>query len=90
MEFTAAVLSYCTQINASVTSGYRTPFYNHRIGAEQDSAHTFGLGADVVYDRPLPFEVCHNLAEFLELRLRREADHDHLQPLNWRVPAVRR
>ena len=89
-EFTTAVMSYCRQLDASVTSWYRTPHYNHQLGREMESAHTYGLAVDVIYDNPVSFDVAVNLAEFFGLTLQRWRTHDHLQPLEWRVPAVRR
>lgn len=31
-----------------ITSGYRCPKYNKKVGGVENSAHTFGLGADIL------------------------------------------
>jgi hypothetical protein len=46
------------------------------------SPHLCWLGADVVYDGPAP-EHGARWAMRLDLKLIREGDHDHLQPLDW-------
>ena len=83
LEFHARVLSYCTAMGASMTSGFRTLTHNKAVGGVAGSAHRFGLAADVVYDEPWPAATRVEMAKRLGLRCIVESDHDHLQPLTW-------
>lgn len=78
-EFAAAVYVYCMHMRASVTSWFRTPLHNSRVGGKHDSRHLIGLGADVVYDAVPLIQDRRALAEKLGLKLVLETDHDHLQ-----------
>jgi hypothetical protein len=89
-QFTVAIFVYCRELRGSVTSWIRTTARNHTAGGVIDSPHTFGLAVDVVYDVPLPYERASALADNLGLAVIREKDHDHIQPADWRVPAIRK
>lgn len=82
-EFGARVLAYCAALGASETSGFRTREHNADEGGKFYSPHRFALGRDVVYDEMVPEVEAVTTASRLGLRLIREADHDHLQPLDW-------
>jgi len=85
-EFTIAKLLYCFLLAASETSGYRTRAHNAKLpGSVEHSPHLLGLAADVVYDGPQPLELRQAWAQRLGLKLVVEADHDHLQPLDWQA-----
>ncbi len=82
-EFADAVLMVAAALGGSVTSWIRSEARNKAVGGVPLSAHRFGLGADLVYDRPVPEGEARELARRAGLRLIREADHDHVQPLDW-------
>ena len=82
-DFAIAVLVYCYIMGASETQGRRTPARNAREKGVAHSPHLAGFGRDVSYDS-LPAEaLATEWAKRLGLRLKREEDHDHLQPLTW-------
>lgn len=82
-EFALRLLTYCYLTSGSVTSWFRTAAHNLDVGGMPNSAHLYGVGADVVYDAPVPLAAATERAERLGLRLLREGDHDHLQPVAW-------
>jgi hypothetical protein len=82
-DFADAVLIFAALTHASVTSWLRTPAHNSLVKGVQNSAHLYGLAADVVYDAPMPLSDVTERARRMELTLIRETDHDHLQPLGW-------
>jgi hypothetical protein len=84
LEFHEAVMRYCALAVASVTSSGRTWEHNRKVGGVDESAHLFWLAADVVYDGKPPV-LGAQWAERLGLKLIREDDHDHLQPLDWKA-----
>ena len=85
-EFAAAIAVYGLLMDASATSWGRTREHNAAVGGVGTSAHRFWLGVDVVYDHGLPqLEGARAYAERLGLKLIREVDHDHLQPLDWKA-----
>lgn len=86
-EFRAALQTYCSLTGASVTSYGRTTFHNRQVGGVLFSAHQFWLAADVVYDAAGSNDWRNQTATRLELRRLVEADHDHLQPIDWSRPA---
>ncbi len=87
--FADAARAYCARMRGSVSSWGRTPEHNGRVGGALESAHTYWLGADVVYDPwPRPDAAKGQAAAArLGLTLLREGDHDHLQPATWPGPA---
>lgn len=82
-EFDAAVRQYRFRFAASVTSAGRTVEHNTAVGGVARSAHLFDVGADLVYDAMPALGECLAVGERLGLRVIREGDHDHLQPLDW-------
>lgn len=83
--FWTAVYDYCRILGGSVTSGPRSHQRNAAVGGVLDSPHVFGLGADVVYD-VVPDEARRRRVGLrYGLLVLVEADHDHLQPLDWRA-----
>ena len=80
-NFAVAVAHYRDLTNASVTSWGRSHERNARVGGAPRSLHLVDLAVDVVYDRPLALDTARELAAPLGLHVRREADHDHLEPL---------
>jgi hypothetical protein len=84
-EFAWALVRFCIQLRASVTSHYRTAAHNAAVGGVAGSAHRAGLGADVVYDAPVDETLRRETAAQLGLGLLVESDHDHLQPASWGV-----
>ena len=83
--FAELLRAYCLSVGASVTSWGRTLRRNAEVGGVPHSPHLSWVGADVVYDAPIPIEQREAFAEALGLRLIAEADHDHLQPADWRA-----
>lgn len=83
-EFITAVRTLCQRFGGSVTSYGRTVAHNKAVGGVCGSAHTWFLGADVVWD--IPPEASRLRADAHELRLWSlwEGDHTHFQPLDWK------
>jgi len=54
----------------TVSSGYRTPAYNVKIGGATNSYHTSGMAADIFVDGVKPLEIC-RCAEtaFIEMKI---------------------
>lgn len=82
-EFAQQVICFCTMFAASETSGFRTTMHNTAEHGVAHSAHRVGLGRDVVYDVIPDEAVARKWAGALGLKLTREVDHDHLEPLGW-------
>lgn len=82
-EFRSALDSYCSITRGSVTSYGRTEHHNKAIGGVKHSAHRYWVGADIVYDDVVDLETAIQTAARCGLKLIREDDHDHLQPLGW-------
>jgi len=85
--FAINVQTYCLRFDASITSYLRTASHNEKVGGVAHSPHLLGLGADVVYDKPVPLAVRQRTAQALGLLVLEEGDHDHLQPLDWKARA---
>lgn len=83
-DFAEAVFTHCAQLGGSITSWTRSGAHNAAVGGVSQSAHLYGLAADVVYDTPPSFAIALDTALRLGLLLLRESDHDHLQPIGWR------
>lgn len=82
-EFAEAVTQYCAMTRASVTSWGRTTRRNEQVDGVPYSAHRFFRAVDVIYDDAFGRLERERLAAAVGLRLIIEADHDHLQPLDW-------
>lgn len=83
IEFYSRLVAYCAAMGASVTSYGRTTKHNQDLHGVAGSPHRFWCAADVVYDERPPALTAGEAARRLGLKLIREADHDHLQPLGW-------
>lgn len=81
--FAESVREFCALTGGSITSWIRSQTHNTAVGGVPQSAHRYGLGADVVYDQAQDAIVATDTAKRLGLRLIREGDHDHLQPIDW-------
>ncbi|KKN27908.1 hypothetical protein LCGC14_0859630 [marine sediment metagenome] len=79
VEFASVLIAYCAATRGSVSSWGRTAKHNADVGGASNSFHLVWLGADVVYDEPVPLGRAKSFARRLGLRLVREDDHDHLQ-----------
>ncbi len=82
-EFLTSLMIYCTRLGGSVTSYGRTPAHDHALRPLNHPPHVAWVGADVVYDARPTEELAVNEARAVGLKLLREVDHDHLQPLGW-------
>lgn len=82
-DFAARALFYASMMRGSVTSWFRTPEHNAKVGGHPQSKHMQGLGMDITYDgRPFyDAAVRSHFANRLGLSMLDEKDHDHLQPL---------
>lgn len=80
-EFAEAISDYCFALKGSITSWGRTPKRNAAVGGVPNSYHLRFLGADVVYDAPITKDHATARARKLGLKVVRESDHDHIQPL---------
>ncbi len=83
-DFAEAIAIIGQHLHGSVTSWGRTAAHNISVGGTTPSAHESWRGADMVYDELPPFEHADVVARSHGLLMRREADHDHYQPLDWR------
>jgi hypothetical protein len=79
--FARAVEYYRDLTSATVISWGRTHARNRRWSAPADSLHLVGLAVDVIYDSPVTEHTARAAARVAGLALRRERDHDHLEPL---------
>ena len=79
VEFASVLIAYCAATRGSVSSWGRTAKHNADVGGASDSFHLVWLGADVVYDEPVPLRRAKLLARRYGLRVVREPSHDHLQ-----------
>ena len=82
-DFWGQVALYRRAVGGSVTSGGRSPNRNAQVGGKPNSAHLLDLAADVVPDGLTSDAARETLARGLGLMLIIEADHDHLQPMEW-------
>lgn len=84
-----AALQYCFMTGGSMTSCKRSDARNASVGGVNHSAHRYGVGFDVQYGdekfefAPIDHDTAVETARRLGLKLIREGDHDHLQPLGW-------
>lgn len=83
--FADAIRAYCQAMGGSISSWGRTEAHNRKVGGVPGSAHRFWVGADVIYDALPAVDPATEYAARLGLKLIREGDHDHLQPLTWRA-----
>jgi len=84
-EFFDAARTYCFLTNASVTRFGSSRAHQAKLDpAVKQSPHVYWLGADVEYDGAAPADGV-EIAERLGMKLLREPDHDHLQPMDWRA-----
>lgn len=71
---------------ASVTSWFRSDVHNSVVGGVPHSAHRFGLGVDLVFDKlrtPASDALFVEDARRLGVKVVVEGDHLHCQPLDW-------
>jgi hypothetical protein len=80
-RFAHAVEYYRDLTSCSVISWGRSHTRNLRWTGEARSKHLVGLAVDVVYDRPVTLHTAQHFAQLAGLTIRRERDHDHLEPL---------
>lgn len=91
-EFAAAILDYADRYAASISSWKRTTKRSILVGGFEGDPHTWGLGADFIYDdgpnRPgasthsrSPHS-CPGCADF-GLKIIHEKSHDHAQPMDF-------
>lgn len=81
IRFATALIAFCYATRGSVTSWGRTEKRNAAVGGVPTSMHRQFLGADVVYDEPIAVDFAQQTARRFGLKVVRESDHDHLQPL---------
>lgn len=82
-EFAEAASQYCMMLGGSQTSCGRSTAHNKAVGGVTNSAHRYFRACDVVYDVPIAAAEADITAQRLGLKLVREGDHDHLQPIGW-------
>lgn len=83
-EFADVIRTLCQRFGGSVTSWGRTAAHNTAVGGVRGSAHTWFLGADVVWDIPPEASILKLDARELGLWSLWEGDHTHFQPLGWK------
>ena len=86
--FCSAVVLWCYAYGGSVTRWGSTGVHNAAVGGVPGSPHRFFMGVDVVYgkgglDGAPNAIVASQRARAMGLALIVEADHHHLQPLDW-------
>lgn len=64
------------QFGGEVTSWYRDPVQNQRVGGSPFSQHLAGFAFDVVHDRPVEFAAIADSLGFIPII---EKDHVHVQ-----------
>ena len=72
----------CATYAASVTSWWRSPSRNMKVGGVPNSAHLHGGAFDVVYDgsvEPPSLQQVMKIASKYRCKVLRERDHDHFQ-----------
>jgi len=83
LEFVEKAQIFCTQLNGSITSWYRTEEHNRKVGGAKRSAHLKWLAVDIIYDVPFKRVYRQEIANSLGLKIIDEGDHDHLMPRDW-------
>jgi len=81
MRFTEKVGALMGAYPASITSWYRSPKRNKRVGGSSTSLHMLGLAVDVVLDSRTDLEGFTALAKRLRLWVLDEQDHVHIQEI---------
>ena len=81
MKFTEKVEALMGAFPASITSWYRSPKRNKRVGGSSTSMHMLGLAVDVVLDSRSDVKEFIALAKRLRLWTLDEQDHVHLQEI---------
>ena len=77
-RFAIAIIGYCADARASVTSWYRTALHNAKVGGRPNSRHLRGLAADVVYDEAMSMRERTLIADKYGLVILTETDDEHL------------
>lgn len=86
-----AAFTYCLLTGGSMTSCVRSASRNASVGGVKHSSHRYGAGFDIQYGTPAntfdPIDIglAIETAGRLGLKLIREADHDHVQPADWKA-----
>ena len=84
LGFWISVMAYCTVLQADVTYYFRTPETEAvQVPPIAHSPHEVWMAADVKYRNPRPAPERIEWGRRLGIRVIGEADHDHLQPLEW-------
>ena len=84
-DFANAIVAYRRATKGSVTSWGRSVAHNKAVGGVERSFHLEDLAVDMVYDTPTPHhEEARKIGASLGLRILREGDHDHIDPLSGR------
>lgn len=79
-SFAHNVVLYRAMTGGTVTFWGRTERWDKKLKARPRSLHTVDLAVDMIYDERPPLAEALKLAAECGLRLRREGDHDHLEP----------
>lgn len=75
---------YCTRLGAKNTAYYRPPeSEDQQTNPIKHSPHPVWLATDVTYLHPVPEAERVEWGRWLFIKVIPEADHDHLQPLDW-------
>lgn len=80
VEFCVAIAQLSALSRFRVTSWWRSPVSNAKVGGVEDSWHIFGMACDVVAETVLDMERIKKLAPKLGLEVIDETTHLHIEP----------
>lgn len=83
-SFATSVIRYRAMMGGTVTFWGRTEKWDKKLRGHAPSLHLVDLAVDMIYDHWPALSEARQLAADCGLRLRREGDHDHLEPLTTR------
>lgn len=83
VQFLLALMQLYSKYPFSETGGQRTRSRNIYVDGVAYSPHQFWVGRDVVFDQPEPLGDLEPAARRLGLKIIKELDHHHIQPVDW-------
>jgi uncharacterized protein YcbK (DUF882 family) len=81
VEFCVAIAQLAALARFRVTSWWRSPVSNAKVGGVEDSWHILGMACDVVAETVLDTERIKKFGQKLGLKVHDEVTHLHLEPM---------